>query len=487
MAKLKELAAYYQRRYATPPGPLRDYARYLDLADVCGGERLLDVGCGEGFLLAEAHARGLSATGTDLVRAALGWARERAGPVVLAAGEALPFADESFDIVTCLGSLEHFADPPQGARELARVTRRNGRLLIVVPNRRFAGWLPLSLWRGGRGTEQREVAEMLLDRREWKVLLEGAGIDVVETVKEPWHTKPYRSRWARLALRFAWWAIPLRWTYQFAFLGRPAAAPAKGSERASDRRSHEVRPPDSGDSAAEKALVILPTYNERDNLMAIVGGILEQDPRLDVLIVDDSSPDGTGDLARQLAAQSPRVHVLERPAKMGLGTAYLTGFEWALERSYDFVFEMDADLSHDPRHLPEFLAAIRDHDLVLGSRYLRGVTVVNWPLSRLLLSMSANLYARVVTGVPFTDLTGGFKCFRRRVLEELDLISVRSEGYSFQIEITSRAWARGFRIAEIPIVFVDRTKGESKLNRGIIWEAVWMVWKIRLWRILGRL
>lgn len=239
--------------------------------------------------------------------------------------------------------------------------------------------------------------------------------------------------------------------------------------------------------AGERALVILPTYNERENLTTVVPGILRQDRRLEVLIVDDSSPDGTGDLARELAVENPRVHVLERPRKMGLGTAYLTGFQWALERGYDYVFEMDADLSHDPRHLPEFLQAIETHDLVLGSRYLRGVTVVNWPLSRLLLSMSANLYARVVTGVPFTDLTGGFKCFRRRVLEELNLSRIRSEGYSFQIEVTSRAWTRGFRIAEIPIVFVDRTKGESKLSRGIIWEAVWMVWKIRLWRLLRRL
>lgn len=486
MAKLQELVAYYQRRYATPPGPLRDYARYLDLADARGGQRLLDVACGEGFLLAEARARDLSATGTDLARAALRWARERAGPVVLAAGEALPFADESFDLVTCLGSLEHFVDPDEGARELARVSRRDGRLLIVVPNRRFVGWLPLSVWRGGRGTEQREVAEMLLDRREWTALLENAGIDVVETVKEPWHTKPYRSRWARLALLLAWWAIPLRWTYQFAFLARRAPDPPQGTERASRRRSHQDPPPIRGGSA-EKALVILPTYNERENLAPVVAGILEQDPRLEALVVDDNSPDGTADLARQMAAQNPRVHLLERPAKMGLGTAYLTGFRWALERGYDYVFEMDADLSHDPRHLPGFLAAIRDHDLVLGSRYLRGVNVVNWPLSRLLLSMSANLYARVVTGVPFTDLTGGFKCFRSKVLEELDLDHVRSEGYSFQIEVTSRAWARGFRIAELPIVFVDRTKGESKLNRGIIWEAVWMVWKIRLWRLLGRL
>lgn len=237
----------------------------------------------------------------------------------------------------------------------------------------------------------------------------------------------------------------------------------------------------------EKALVILPTYNERENLPVVVPEALEQDPRIEVLIVDDNSPDGTGEVADRLAASDPRIHVMHRPGKMGLGKAYLAGFKWALARDYEYIFEMDADLSHDPEHLPEFLESIAEHDLVLGSRYLRGVTVVNWPMARLLLSYSANRYARAVTGLPLTDLTGGFKCFRRRVLESIDLDSVRSEGYSFQIEMTSRAWARGFRVMEIPIVFVDRSRGESKMHRGIIWEAVWMVWKIRLWRVLGRL
>ncbi len=237
----------------------------------------------------------------------------------------------------------------------------------------------------------------------------------------------------------------------------------------------------------DRGLVIMPTYNERENLPVIAKAVLEQDPRLDLLVVDDNSPDGTGELGDELAATNERLKLLHRPEKMGLGTAYIAGFKWALEKSYEYVFEMDADHSHDPRYLPDFLKEIQDNDLVLGSRYLRGVAVVNWPMSRLLLSWSANKYARLVTGVPMTDLTGGFKCYRRTVLEALDLDKVKSEGYSFQIEVTSRAWARKFRIKEIPIIFVDRTEGESKMNRRIIWEAVWMVWKIRLWRIFRRI
>lgn len=237
----------------------------------------------------------------------------------------------------------------------------------------------------------------------------------------------------------------------------------------------------------DRGLVIMPTYNERENLPVIAKAVLEQDPRLDLLVVDDNSPDGTGELGDELAATNERIKLIHRPEKMGLGTAYIAGFKWALEKSYEYVFEMDADHSHDPRYLPDFLKEIQDNDLVLGSRYLRGVAVVNWPMSRLLLSWSANKYARWVTGVPMTDLTGGFKCYRRTVLEALDLDKVKSEGYSFQIEVTSRAWARKFRIKEIPIIFVDRTEGESKMNRRIIWEAVWMVWKIRLWRIFRRI
>jgi dolichol-phosphate mannosyltransferase len=238
---------------------------------------------------------------------------------------------------------------------------------------------------------------------------------------------------------------------------------------------------------AERALVVIPTYNEAMNLPLIVPQILAQDPRIDVLVVDDNSPDGTGRIADDMVAAEPRIHVLHRSTKAGLGKAYLAGFQWALERDYEFVFEMDADFSHDPNHLPLFLEAATDADVVLGSRYRQGkVTVVNWPISRLILSYAANIYARAVTGLPLYDGTGGFKCFRRRVLEAIPLDAVRSNGYAFQIEMSFRAWRRGFRIVEIPIVFVDRTEGQSKMSRRIVWEAIWMVWRLRWWSLTGR-
>jgi dolichol-phosphate mannosyltransferase len=232
-------------------------------------------------------------------------------------------------------------------------------------------------------------------------------------------------------------------------------------------------------------LVVVPTYNERVNVPLIVPAILGQDPRIDVLVVDDSSPDGTGELADQLAAENPRVHVLHRSQKEGLGKAYIAGFRWALDHGYDLIFEMDADFSHDPRFLPAFLDAVQDADLVIGSRYKTGVNVINWPISRLLLSLGANQYARLVTGLPLADSTGGFKCFRRRVLEAIPLERVRSNGYAFQIEMSYLAWRKGFRLKEIPIVFTDRVEGQSKMNRKIVREAVWMVWWLRL-RSLGR-
>jgi dolichol-phosphate mannosyltransferase len=239
---------------------------------------------------------------------------------------------------------------------------------------------------------------------------------------------------------------------------------------------------------AERALVIIPTYNERENITRIIDAVLAQDERLEVLVVDDGSPDGTGAIVDELAARNPRVHALHRPRKMGLGTAYLAGFKWALARGYDFVFEMDADFSHDPQHLPQFLEAIKTADVVLGSRYRDGkVTVVNWPMTRLLLSYFANIYARLVTGLQLADSTGGFKCFRRSVLEAIDLDAVRSNGYAFQIEMSFRAWKKGFRIVEIPIVFVDRTEGESKMSKKIVREAIWMVWRLRWWSLTGRL
>jgi len=237
---------------------------------------------------------------------------------------------------------------------------------------------------------------------------------------------------------------------------------------------------------AERALVIVPTYNERENIARIIERVLAQDPRLEVLVVDDGSPDGTAAIVNGIKQENPRVHILERPRKMGLGTAYLTGFKWALEQKYDFVFEMDADFSHDPNHLPEFLRAIEGAELVLGSRYRDGkVTVVNWPIGRLLLSYFANVYARFVTGLDVWDATGGFKCFRASVLQSIDLNAVRSNGYAFQIEMSFRAWKKGFHIVEIPIVFVDRTEGTSKMSRSIVREAIWMVWRLRWWAIRG--
>jgi dolichol-phosphate mannosyltransferase len=238
----------------------------------------------------------------------------------------------------------------------------------------------------------------------------------------------------------------------------------------------------------ERGVVIVPTYNESENITRIVPRILDQDPRLEVLVVDDNSPDGTGQLVDELAAENPRVHVLHRPGKEGLGRAYLAGFAWALARDYAYIFEMDADFSHDPMHLPEFLAAVRDADLVLGSRYRDGkVTVVNWPMARLMLSYGANIYARAVTGLRLGDGTGGFKCFRREVLQAIPLDQVKSNGYAFQIEMSFRAWKKGFRIAEIPIVFHDRTEGESKMSKRIVREAIWMVWRLRWWAMTGRL
>ncbi len=239
---------------------------------------------------------------------------------------------------------------------------------------------------------------------------------------------------------------------------------------------------------AERALVAIPTYNEAANLPNLVPQILAQDPRLEVLVVDDNSPDGTGRRADELSRTDRRVHVLHREGKLGLGTAYITAFRWALERGYDYVFEMDADFSHDPAYLKEFLKGIEDADVVLGSRYLEGrVAVVNWPMGRLLLSYFANVYARWVTGLRIWDLTGGFKCFRRRVLEAIDLSQVRSNGYAFQIEMSVRTWRKGFKLREIPIVFVDRAEGQSKMNRAIVREAVWMVPRLRLLSWFGRI
>ncbi|HKD40123.1 MAG TPA: polyprenol monophosphomannose synthase [Myxococcaceae bacterium] len=229
------------------------------------------------------------------------------------------------------------------------------------------------------------------------------------------------------------------------------------------------------------ALVCIPTFNERDNVEAIARAALDADSRVDVLVIDDNSPDGTGRIADQLAANEPRAHVLHRPNKEGLGRAYLDGFRWALERGYEFILEMDADFSHDPKYLPRFLdQAKAGVDLVLGSRYVAGGGTVNWGRMRKLVSQGGSLYARTVLGLHLRDLTGGFKCFRRRVLESIDLASVHSTGYAFQIELTYRAIKKGFKVLEVPIVFEDRRVGQSKMSWRIALEALAMVWKLRM-------
>ena len=228
----------------------------------------------------------------------------------------------------------------------------------------------------------------------------------------------------------------------------------------------------------QKTLVIVPTYNERDNLEKIVSVVLAQSPAIEVLIVDDNSPDGTGDLAADLQKKDCRVHIIHRAGKLGLGTAYVEGFQWGLGRDYELFMEMDADFSHDPTAIPAFLAAAKEYDLVLGTRYKGGVRVVDWPLSRLLLSTTAGKFVRFITALPVSDPTGGFKCFRRCVLEAIDLDAIHSNGYSFQIEMSYKAWMLGFRIGEVPITFVERREGESKISRDIVWEALWVVFKL---------
>ncbi len=229
-----------------------------------------------------------------------------------------------------------------------------------------------------------------------------------------------------------------------------------------------------------KALIVVPTYNEKENIEEIIRTVLAQGDDIDILVVDDNSPDGTGEVVDRLAASEPRIHAIHRESKLGLGSAYIAGFKWALANTdTQFVFEMDADFSHDPNAIPEFLEAVKDHDLVVGSRYLHGITVINWPLSRLILSYGANVYTHIITGLPLKDSTGGFKCFRRETLEQLPLDTIRSDGYSFQIEMNFFCWKKGFRVVEIPILFTDRRVGISKMSRKIIWEAMFMVWRLR--------
>ena len=236
-----------------------------------------------------------------------------------------------------------------------------------------------------------------------------------------------------------------------------------------------------------KALLIIPTYNEIENIARIIPAALRQSPDLHILVMDDNSPDGTALAVKEIMASEPRLHLIERPRKLGLGSAYVTGFKYALKEGYDYVLEMDADLSHDPNDIPRLLEAAKSKDLVIGSRYCQGVNIVNWPFKRLLISYFASKYVRVITGMPVKDPTGGFKCFNRRVLEAIDLDKILSDGYAFQIEMNFRAWAKGFRLYELPIVFTDRVNGVSKMSRHIVWEAAWMVWRLHFLRLRGKL
>lgn len=237
-----------------------------------------------------------------------------------------------------------------------------------------------------------------------------------------------------------------------------------------------------------KTLVITPTYNERQNIEGFLAELLQLPVRdMDILVVDDNSPDGTSQVVEEIARREPRVQLLHRERKMGLGTAYVAGFKYALTRDYECVVEMDADFSHDPNHLPDLLTALHDADIVIGSRYIKGVNVVNWPLRRLMLSLFANRYTRIITGLPIRDCTAGFKAFRRQVLQNIDLDNIRSDGYSFQIEMNFRAFHKGYKIVEVPIVFVDRTAGSSKMSKRIVREAIWVVWQLQFLRLRGKL
>ncbi|GAB4183105.1 MAG: polyprenol monophosphomannose synthase [Calditrichia bacterium] len=235
-----------------------------------------------------------------------------------------------------------------------------------------------------------------------------------------------------------------------------------------------------------KKLIIIPTYNESDNIIRIIERVFELGIEdLHILVIDDNSPDGTAEKVKEFMKTDSNVKLIERPGKLGLGTAYVTGFKYALENGYEIIFEMDADFSHDPKYIPDFLHAIEDADMVIGSRYLTGINVINWPLRRLILSYGANCYTRMVTGLPIKDATAGYKCFRRKVLEAIPLDEVKSNGYSFQIEMNFKAWKRKFRIKEIPIIFYDRTVGSSKMNKKIMIEAALMVWKLKLKSLFG--
>jgi dolichol-phosphate mannosyltransferase len=240
----------------------------------------------------------------------------------------------------------------------------------------------------------------------------------------------------------------------------------------------------AGNSQFMKTLIIIPTYKEKENVPNLVPRVLEQDAGVEILFIDDNSPDGTGQLIDSICAGNQRVHVIHRQGKMGLGTAYVTGFKWALERDYDLVFEMDADFSHDPKDIPKLIEASRKHDLIIGSRFIDGIRIMNWPFKRLLLSMMAMVYVKMITGLQLEDPTSGFKCYNRRVLEGINLDRIRSNGYSFQIETNYKSHLAGFTICEVPIVFTERADGVSKMNKRIVFEAILIVYKLRVYGIL---
>lgn len=234
-----------------------------------------------------------------------------------------------------------------------------------------------------------------------------------------------------------------------------------------------------------KTLVISPTYNERKNIKLLVDMVLGNYPDFDLLIIDDNSPDGTSEKVKDLQSKYENLYLEIRANKSGLGTAYIYGFKWALDHNYDRIVQMDADLSHNPKDLPMLVKNLNEYDLVIGSRYIKGISVVNWPLRRLMLSYGANTYSRIITGMPIMDGTGGFKAWKSEVLSDIDLDSVRSQGYSFQIEMNFRAWIKDYKIKEVPIIFSDRTIGQSKMSKKIVYEAVFMVWRLRIWKIFG--
>lgn len=236
-----------------------------------------------------------------------------------------------------------------------------------------------------------------------------------------------------------------------------------------------------------KSLIIIPTFNEVENIDKLIRDIKAVDSNVHILVVDDNSPDGTAQRVNKLKQEIDDIYLIEREGKKGLGTAYVAGFKFALQNGYEYIFEMDADFSHDPKEIPNFIKAMDDADLVIGSRYIKGVNVVNWPLSRLLLSYFANQYTRIITGLPVCDTTAGYKCIKRNVLQTIDLEEIHSGGYSFQIEMNFKAWKKGFRIKEIPIIFIDRALGKSKMSKKIVREAIWIVWKLKFKSMFGLL